>query len=249
MPPTATGFRTDMTAASWDYENLTGRPPGALLSAIGRALPRVAAVQAQVAPYARAWRAANLEALHGDRRRWIVLGDSMAQGIGAPSPFAGWVTQLQQMAQHRGVDLAVINLSASGARVSDVLGQQLPALRALPPHRRSAGPDIVTVLIGSNDLLARRNRELLPSRFGSLIRAVPAGSIVSTLPQPRRAAQAVNAELEAARAAGVLKVLDMHRHGPPSWRGRLAADHFHPNEAGYRAIADAFLPLVLEAAS
>jgi len=28
-----------------------------------------------------------------------------------------------------------------------------------------------------------------------------------------------------------------------------AADHFHPNEAGYRAIADAFLPLVLEAAS
>jgi|SRR6185312_10547811 len=249
MPTTATGFRTDVNAASWDYENRTGRPAGALLRGLGRVLPSVGAVQAQVDPYARAWRTANLEALRSERRRLVVLGDSMAQGIGAASPFAGWVTQLQEMAHDRGVDLDVINLSASGGRVSDVLDRQLPALRSLPPHRGDAGPDIVIVLIGSNDLLAKRNRARLPYRFGTLVRALPAGSIVSTLPQPRRAARAANAELEAGRSAGDLRVLDMRRDGPRSWRGRLAADHFHPNEAGYRVIAEAFLPLVLDAAS
>ena len=238
-----------MTAASWDYENLTGRPTGAVLRAVGRAFPRVAAVQAQVGPYARAWRAANLEALAGTHRRWIVLGDSMSQGIGAAGPFAGWVSQLQEMARRRGVDLDVINLSASGARVSDVLDQQLTALRSLPPSMNADASDIITVLIGSNDLLGKRNRAVLPDRFDSLIGQLPRGSIVSTLPQPRRAAQAVNVALENARAAGALKVLDMRRAGPRSWRGRLAADHFHPNEAGYQAIAEAFLPFVLEAAS
>ena len=32
--------------------------------------------------------------------------------------------------------------------------------------------------------------------------------------------------------------------GPASWRGRLASDWFHPNDAGYAAIADAFEPAV-----
>jgi lysophospholipase L1-like esterase len=131
--------------------------------------------------------------------------------------------------------------------VTDVVGQQLPAMRGLPPSGNATVSDIVTVLIGSNDLLGRRNRADLPSQFGVLIRQLPHGSIVSTLPQPRRAASAVNSALETARATGALRVLDMRRNGPRSWRGRLAADHFHPNEAGYQAIAEAFLPFVLDA--
>jgi lysophospholipase L1-like esterase len=35
-------------------------------------------------------------------------------------------------------------------------------------------------------------------------------------------------------------MVDMRRSGPPSWRGKLAEDHFHPNNAGYAGIADAF---------
>lgn len=237
-----------MADTAFEYANLTGRPPGALVTALGRVLPGVARVQRQVRPYAQAWRAANKAALAGSGRRWIVLGDSMSQGIGAATPFGGWVSQLQADAAGRGVELDVVNLSASGALVSDLLGQQLPAWRALAPGPQP-GTDIVTVLIGSNDLMKRRRRAELPNAFASLLDQLPSGAIVATLPQPRRAAGAVNDRLAAAHVERGIRVLDLRQAGPTSWRGRLAADHFHPNESGYRAIAAAFLPLVLDAAS
>lgn len=237
-----------MTEAAFDYANLTGRSPGQFVTALGRVLPGVASVQRQVAPYAQAWRSANLAALVGTGRRWIVLGDSMSQGIGAASPFGGWVNQVQAAASGRGVDLDVVNLSASGALVSDVLAQQVPAWRALDP-RPDAAPDVVTVVVGSNDLMNGRHRDGLPQAFASLLEQLPAGAIVATLPQPRRAAAAVNEHIAAARVQRGIRVLDMRRDGPASWKGKLAEDHFHPNERGYRAIAEAFLPYVLEAAT
>jgi lysophospholipase L1-like esterase len=234
--------------ATREYANLTGRPPGALVTALGRVLPGVAGVQRQVGPFAQAWRSANVTALAGSGRRWIVLGDSMSQGIGAETPWGGWVSQVQAEAAARGVELDVVNLSASGARVSDLLRQQLPAWRAIGP-RPESDPDVVTVLVGSNDLMSRRHRDDLPDAFASLLDQLPTGAIVATLPQPRRAAAAVNERIAAARVERGIRVVDMRRSGPSSWRGRLAADHFHPNERGYRAIAEAFLPLVLDAAS
>ncbi len=36
----------------------------------------------------------------------------------------------------------------------------------------------------------------------------------------------------------------MRESGPTSWRGRLAEDFFHPNDAGYAALADALEPAV-----
>jgi lysophospholipase L1-like esterase len=70
---------------------------------------------------------------------------------------------------------------------------------------------------------------------------------VATLPPSRTAAARANAHLAAAAAAGDLRVVDLATEGPDSWRGRLAADFFHPNDAGYAAIADAFEPTVRRA--
>ena len=50
---------------------------------------------------------------------------------------------------------------------------------------------------------------------------------------------------KAAAERGEITLVDMRRSGPASWRGRLAADHFHPNELGYAGIADAFFEPVL----
>jgi len=131
----------------------------------------------------------------------------------------------------RGVELDVVNLSASGALVPDLLRQQLPAWRALAP-RPGSGPDVVTVLIGSNDLMNRRHRDERPNAFASLLYQLPSGAIVVTLPQPCRAAAAVNDRIEAVHVERGIRVLDERRAGPASWRGRLAAaDHFHPNES------------------
>ncbi|MCW2816909.1 MAG: GDSL-like Lipase/Acylhydrolase, partial [Nocardioides sp.] len=53
--------------------------------------------------------------------------------------------------------------------------------------------------------------------------------------------------VERAAAAGRVRMLDLRVEGPSSWRGRLAADKFHPNDAGYAAIADVFAPVVRQA--
>lgn len=227
-----------------DYDNRTGRPPGRLVRTASRLLPGVARVWSQAEPYAAAWHAHNLSVLDRPGRRWIVLGDSMSQGIGASSYDAGWVGQLAERLAVDGHDLTVVNLSATGARAQDVVDQQLPALEGLGPR----DDDLVTVLVGSNDLFGgRARRRDLPGAFATLTHRLPAGSVMATLPQPSGAADLANRHVEAAAAAGRITMLDLREAGPSSWRGRLAADRFHPNDAGYAAIADSFEPVVRRA--
>jgi lysophospholipase L1-like esterase len=231
-----------MGPTTFSYDNRTGRPPGRLLKLVGRAVPPVGRVQRQVDPYAVAWQTHNQNALTEPGRRWIVLGDSMSQGIGASAFDAGWVNQL-----HQRLDPAtrprILNLSANGARVLDVLEQQIPAYRSLPDAADL--PDLVTVLIGSNDLFGRRmHRRGLPEAFAELLAQLPTGAVVATLPQPHAAAAGANAHIDRVASAGGLRVVDLRTAGPASWRGKLASDRFHPNDDGFRAIADAFEPVV-----
>ena len=228
------------------YANVTGRPTSAFVRVAARLSRGVAAVQRQHRPYADAWHAANRAALLAPGPRWIVFGDSMSQGIGTEGFDAGWVSQLHDQLRDEGFDLPIVNLSASGARVPDLLAQQIPAWQALPaaPGPRSA-PDLVTVLIGSNDLISKTFRNEFPANVAELLRQLPRGAVVATLPQPRAAAYAVNALLRTAADRGDVTLVDMRSSGPASWRGRLASDHFHPNELGYAGIAAAFHDPVL----
>ena len=234
-------------AEAFPYDNRTGRGPGRFVWALGVLVPGVARVRATADPYADAWRTANLRALAETARRWVVLGDSMSQGVGAPAFDRGLVGQLARRLAADGDVLRVVNLSATGARVPDLLDQQLPLLDALPPTG-SRGPDLVTVLIGSNDLFgARRHRDALPTAMARLVDRLPRGAVVATLPQPRAAARAANRSIEAAAADGRIRMVDLRTAGPDTWRGRLAPDFFHPNEAGHAALADAFEPVVRRA--
>jgi lysophospholipase L1-like esterase len=170
----------------------------------------------------------------------------MAQGVGASSHRAGWAGQLRDLLAEHGHDLVCLNLSASGARVPDVLEQQLPAYDALPSS--PAGRDVVVVLIGSNDLFGGpTHRRALPEAMRRLLDRLPAGAVVGSLPQPRAAARAANRHLHAAHLAGRIRPVDLATEGPSSWRGKLAEDFFHPNDAGYAALAEAMLPTVTEA--
>jgi lysophospholipase L1-like esterase len=243
QPPAATvdGAREALAR----YGNRTGRPAGTGLRALGAVVPGVRRVQAQAEPYAAAWTRHNVTAVDAPGRRWVVLGDSMSQSVGAAAWDTGWVDQLVDDLEVAGHSPTVVNLSATGARVTDVLDQQLPLLRVLPDT--GAGPDLVTVLVGSNDLFAGGSvRRGLPAAFAALVAALPHAAIVATLPQPRSAARRANVHVRAAGAAGRITVVDMATEGPRSWRGRLAADRFHPNDRGYAGIAAAFRPHVLE---
>ncbi len=232
---------------SFDYDNRTGRGPGRGLRVLGWFLPGVRHVQRHVGPYADAWSDHNRAALLADGPRWYVVGDSMSQSVGASAWDRGWVPQLLERLRRQGRDRVVVNLSATGAVLADVLEQQLPLLERLladDPHHDQA---VVTVLIGSNDLFNSAHRPHLAERVAALLPRVPAGTVVATLPQPRTAARRANAAMWHCADAGHVRIVDMVTAGPRTWVGKVAADRFHPNDKGYAALADAFEPAVVAA--
>jgi lysophospholipase L1-like esterase len=212
------------------------------MSVLGRVarglLPGVRTVHAQVAHYAAEWEKANGAALAGAGPLWAVLGDSTAQGIGAPSWDEGYVGQL-----HRALDdgsehpWRVVNLSKSGARTDDVLDRQLPALEAL-----ATPADLVTCAVGANDIVRRVPVGELEARLRAIIARLPERAIVATLPQglgPERT-QAVNRVIRAEAPAAGLVVADVWARTGPPWHGKYAEDRFHPGVLGYADWAAAF---------
>jgi lysophospholipase L1-like esterase len=226
----------DATDGAFSYSNHSDRRPGRLVAVAGRVVPGVARVQRDVAPFAEAWSRANAAALAEAGPLWVALGDSLSQGIGASRYDRGWVGQLQTRLRAGGAALRVVNLAVSGARTQDVLDTQLPALADLAA--RTAMPALVTLMIGSNDLISRRHRAGLPQRMDRILRQLPAGSVVTTLPNPTPTAGAVNAVLARVARERGLVVAELRGPRTTSWRGKLAADHFHPNDSGYAALAD-----------
>ena len=216
--------------------DLGPRPPGPVVQVLGRVFPGIREVQAQTEPYAAAWAQSNQAALRTTGPLWVALGDSMSQGIGASAFDHGWVGQLSTRLRGAGWTHRVLNLSVTGARVEDLLDTQLPALDAAV---RSAGPAaLVTVVVGSNDVVSPRYRRGLADRFAELFDRLPAGAVVMNLPNPHREARRVDALLRERAATGRVVVADMRGEGPRSWRGLLAPDSFHPNDRGYAAMAD-----------
>ncbi|MEO7060625.1 MAG: SGNH/GDSL hydrolase family protein [Lapillicoccus sp.] len=224
--------------AAFTYSNVSDRPPGRFLRVAGALLPGVRSVQGMVAPYAAAWERDNAVALAASGPLWVAIGDSMTQGIGASAHDRGYVGQLSARLTARGWAHRLVNLSVTGARVQDVLDRQLPALEALTATEGE--PALVTVIIGSNDIFLRRHREHLLTGFTEMLDRLPAGAVVSNLPNPRGEARLVDALLRRRQDDGTLVVADMMRDGPRSWRGRLAPDTFHPNDRGYADMAAAF---------
>lgn len=207
-----------------------------VMEVVRRLIPGVGRVHATVGPFAQAWREANAEALQREGALWVALGDSMSQGIGARDIGGGWVGQLQARWTAAGTSLRLVNLSVTGARVDDVLDDQIPRLAAL-----GVQPALVTVLVGANDMLLRSRRAAAVASFGRLIDEL-AGypTVIATLPRRNPEALAINALIDDAARAGTVRVADMRGRTLRSLRGTRANDHFHPNEIGYTAICEAF---------
>jgi lysophospholipase L1-like esterase len=217
----------------------------ALLTRISRG---VASVAAQVPEYATWWDESNERSLaalaRGDRRAWYVLGDSTAQGIGASAPDRGWVGQLAEWLDGDGsaiglTDLALVNLSVSGARVADLHRDQLPAYRSLLDGY--GPPALTTVAIGANDAMRTANAITLRARLASVCKVLPPGSVVACLPEGiSMVARVVNAGVRSAAAHHDLRVADINPPNRMAVRGRVAPDRFHPNDVGYADWAAGF---------
>jgi lysophospholipase L1-like esterase len=206
-----------------------------LLSVAGRAVPGIARVHAQVRPFAAAWLAANAEAQRGEGPLWVALGDSMSQGIGARDISGGWVGQLHARLTAEGHRIRLVNLSVTGARVRDVVDQQLPQLHAL------GRPALITVLAGANDMFPRGRRAAAVGQFAALLDQLPAGrSVIAALPRRNAHALSINALIDSAATRGKVRIADLRPMTVRSLIGTRAEDHFHPNERGYARITEAF---------
>jgi len=218
---------------------LTDRRLRQALGRVARAVhPGLRKVHAQVAAFAEVWEEANALTLAGIGPLWVVLGDSTAQGIGAPGYEQGYVGQLRHMLERRsGEPWRVLNLSRSGARAANVVEAQLPRLEALEVR-----PELVTCAIGANDLVARTPPERLNSDLRTILARLPEGAVIATVPQglrPTRAAE-VNDIIRGEAPAAGLRVADVWAHTGPPWRGKFSADGFHPGALGYADWARAF---------
>jgi len=173
--------------------------------------------------------------------RYVALGDSLAQGVGASHPERGYVGLLAARIERlTGAGVEVINLSATGVMIDDVTRYQLPVLRSLDP-----APDLITVSVGTNDA-GRRDHASLGARFDALCARLPPGALVADLPKFHYGRRAAAARDAAATVRDVLarypRLVPVSLDEPTAHTGLAmrSADLFHPNDRGYRLYADQF---------
>jgi acyl-CoA thioesterase I len=227
---------------------------------LGRWTDGVAVLRADRTEFAAYWRAHNARVL-GKRERalqagdapdplWVVLGDSTAQGLGAPGPHGGYVGQtLHELRRTTGRHWRVLNLSVSGALIRDVIADQLPQLDG-------QRPDLVTCGAGANDILFSSPGRLF-SDLRTLLEAVPDDTVMLDLPllsgfwwivgrMSVPYITRINRVIRDVATDRRLRVAEVSRHFIPPWAGKFSVDNFHPSQDGYRdwsrALVEAVTP-------
>ena len=208
--------------------------PRLLAAGLGLLAVRALRVRLSVSPRRRWW-----DDHRGDGDLVLVaLGDSLTQGIGASGPASSWLgAYAAEVSRRRGLSVVVVNRAVYGAKVADVLTDQLP----LPPDA-----DLVTLCVGSNDA-GRTEPEVFRERLRQVCAQLPDGAVVGDVPEfrwgprvPRAAelAQVVR-EVVAEHPGLLLAQVERETTGLSTWTD-LAGDYFHPNDRGYARIGEAF---------
>jgi len=189
----------------------------------------------------------------GEGRRVVWLGDSTAAGVGASTSAGALVSQVADGLAATSVSV----LAVSGARVADVLEDQVPKVAGLEPR-------LILISVGANDTIHLTGRGTFRDTYEKVVRALPNGVPVVLLgvpdmgaiprfAQPLRAVagwRGRNVDAEVRRVAadtGAVYVDIAGPTGPPFRRHPdryFAADDFHPSDAGYGLWADAVLKVL-----
>lgn len=184
--------------------------------------------------------------------RYVALGDSLTEGLcdalpGQADSGLGWADRLAGIldgdARLAGTSLEFANLAVRGRRIADVVDAQIP-------HALDFGPDLVSVMIGGNDLMSpAADPDALATRLEGGIRALRASGTTVLLanifdPQfafflkPFRGRAAVfNANIWSIARDQRATVLDMwgvrEFRDPAMW----ASDRVHLSARGHRLLA------------
>lgn len=183
--------------------------------------------------------------------RYLALGDSTAQGIGASVPGRSYVGQLIDRIETRtGEPVKIVNLAVSGATTALCLRDQVPKAEKVLAYE----PDLVTIAIGANDI-AEWNAVRFHRNVTQILSALPAHTIVSELPcfhlpWNEQKVRIANRMLHTIAVELGMRVVPLHQttreRGVQGVLTEFAADAFHPNDRGYEVWADAFWPFIEE---
>jgi acyl-CoA thioesterase-1 len=199
--------------------------------------------------FAIAWKSENNEPRRPGALLYAALGDSAAQGLGAVTQHNGYVGLIQADIKQKGHDIQIINLSKSGAKIQDVIKDQLPELATLKP-------DLITIEIGANDI-ADYNAARFETDMDQLMSQLPKSTLISDLPyfggrtqlpgfgggKPEQRVLEANQIMRRLAAKHGFELVELHAETQARNRfiWSYAVDYFHPNDLGYRAWADAFI--------
>ena len=192
--------------------------------------------------------------------RFVVLGDSTAAGLGAGSPEDAYASVLSDRLGRNGWRVELIAYGLSGARVKDVLDEQVPLAAA-------AEPDLVFVGIGANDSThltslagVERDMDVVIERLlatgATVVVAGPPDMRAHAWHEPLRSlvgwrGRRVAATIAAVAARHEVPVVPLAELAGPYFASNpedaYAADNFHPGAGGYRAWADAIYPVLVSA--
>nr|WP_172271608.1 SGNH/GDSL hydrolase family protein [Nocardioides sp. zg-1308] len=199
---------------------------------------------------------------YGEPVDLLVLGDSIAAGLGAERPKHTLGSRLARgIAKHAGRSVRLRTAAVVGSESSMLAGQ----LASLPDSYR---PDVAVIIVGGNDVTHRVPVAESVRHLGAAIddlRARGAEVVVGTcpdlgalrpVPQPLRAlGSRASRQLAAAQRAEALergaRVVSLaHVVGPffiSNPDEMFSLDRFHPSAHGYKRTAKAMLPSVLAA--
>jgi acyl-CoA thioesterase-1 len=184
---------------------------------------------------------------------YVALGDSTVEGIGASSTEKTYPSRIAARLRQRYPNTRLVNLGVAGAVASDVVATQLE--RAV-----TARPALVTLSVGPNDVTSGVPAAAYGRHIEQILRTLQertsAVVVLNLLPDlaitPRFASSPRSAEvgrravefnviLTAAAERWNAEVVDLHRYSRsevPAHPEYVAADGYHPSDAGYARWAD-----------
>ena len=198
----------------------------------------------------------------GDRVELLLLGDSIAAGLGADRPRHTLGAQLARKVGKR-IDRSVrLHTAAVVGSESSVLRAQLSGLPA------GYRPDVAVIVVGGNDITHRIRHSESVAHLAEAVTALrergcevvvgtcPDLGALAAVPQPLRslagrssrqlaAAQRDTALGLGARVVSLAEVVGPFFLSQPD--AMFSEDRFHPSSEGYKRTAKAMLPSVLAA--
>ena len=197
----------------------------------------------EVAPFAEAPRTPRTVGKDGAELRYVVMGDSTGAGQGAAYDDGIAVATARHVAA-KGRRVRLVNLSISGAKLSEIVGEQLP----LAVRER---PDVVLLSAAANDVTGLTSTGAVRADIERIADALPRAKLILTgspdvgssprLVPPlrwvvdvrRRQINRAIRELAARRDIEIAPIAE--RTGPLFERDRslFSEDRYHPNARGY----------------